>query len=295
MAGGQYLFHSAQLVHRALVVLHAVLGQVQVSGVLQRHEWRGHPQGGVPTSKPPPVLPTSAQHQWLHQDPSPWRYLAQLLLVLWHLLQHLGQVPHGGLRGKGMWSPTRGDTKEGGHNPTKHCPSVPFFRGLVLTLGGSLFPIFSAPPLAFPPEKDPWPQQASPQPLVVSPRALAMHELLLGDVTLSPVFILLLDENSFRDRVTSLGTGGGHSHQHRGNQPMGPGAVGQPIGTLTGTPRRCVCGAGRPRGHHPHPGEPPSPAPPRCHLSHIWEGEQSTWSHVGQGGIERHGDMRGVG
>lgn len=155
MAGGQYLFHSAQLVHRALVVLHAVLGQVQVSGVLQRHEWRGHPQGGVPTSKPPPVLPTSAQHQWLHQDPSPWRYLAQLLLVLWHLLQHLGQVPHGGLRGKGMWSPTRGDTKEGGHNPTKHRPSVPFFRGLLLMLGGSLFPIFSAPPSSLPPRKGP--------------------------------------------------------------------------------------------------------------------------------------------
>lgn len=28
-------------------------------------------------------------------------YLAELLLVLGHLLQHLGQVPHGGLKGQG--------------------------------------------------------------------------------------------------------------------------------------------------------------------------------------------------
>lgn len=171
-------------------------------------------------------------------------------------------------------------------------PSSPFLGGLVLTLGGVTVPYFLSSPSSLPPKKDPWPQQALPQPLMASPRALAMHKLPLGDVTLSPVFILLLDENSFRDRVTSLGTGGGHSHQHRGNQPTGLGAVGQPTGTLTGTPRRCACGAGRPRGHHPHPGEPPSPAPPRCHLSHIWEGERGT---VGQGGMERHGDMRGMG
>lgn len=32
--GDQYLFYSAELVHGALVVLHAVLSQVQVGGVL---------------------------------------------------------------------------------------------------------------------------------------------------------------------------------------------------------------------------------------------------------------------
>lgn len=88
-----------------------------------------------------------------------------------------------------------------------------------------------------------------------------------GGVTLSPVFILLLDENSFRDRVTSLGTGGGRSRQHRGTDPRGRWVpkrthVGQgqqrgTPGTLTGTPPRCACGEGTPRGRRPRPGEPP--------------------------------------
>lgn len=40
-AGGvvQYLFNSAELVHSALVVLHAVLSQVQVGRVLETQEW----------------------------------------------------------------------------------------------------------------------------------------------------------------------------------------------------------------------------------------------------------------
>lgn len=73
-----------------------------------------------------------------------------------------------------------------------------------------------------------------------------------SQVTLSPVFILLLEENSFRDRVTSLGRGGGHNRQRGGDpnsgvggncKPMSHPAGKPPAGTLTGTPRRCVCGA----------------------------------------------------
>lgn len=73
-----------------------------------------------------------------------------------------------------------------------------------------------------------------------------------SQVTLSPVFILLLEENSFRDRVTSLGRGGGHSCQRGGDSNRGVGGNAEPTshpagklptGTLTGTPRRCVCGA----------------------------------------------------
>lgn len=60
-----------------------------------------------------------------------------------------------------------------------------------------------------------------------------------GGVTLSPVFILLLDENSFRDRVTSLGTGGGRSHQCGGTDPRGRwGAQTHPRGAGAAARRR---------------------------------------------------------
>lgn len=44
--GSWYLFNSAELVYRALVVLHAVLSQVQVGRVLGRHKRCSHPCGG---------------------------------------------------------------------------------------------------------------------------------------------------------------------------------------------------------------------------------------------------------
>lgn len=53
------------------------------------------------------------------------------------------------------------------------------------------------------------------QPTAESPGACSQ----LGrcsQVTLSPVFILLLEENSFRERVTSLGRGG-ELHQQGGD------------------------------------------------------------------------------
>lgn len=62
------------------------------------------------------------------------------------------------------------------------------------------------------------------QPVAKFPRC----PFLLGgrsQVTLSPVFILLLEENSFRDRVTSLGRGGGQSHQRGGDPCSGVGAM----------------------------------------------------------------------
>jgi len=61
-----------------------------------------------------------------------------------------------------------------------------------------------------------------------------------SQVTLSPVFILLLEENSFRDRVTSLGRGGGHSRQ-RGADPSS-GVVAMPS-------RHPTQLANRPQGH----------------------------------------------
>lgn len=50
----------------------------------------------------------------------PLLYLAELLLVLRHLLQHLGQVSHGGLRGKG----TRSPWGTWGQDPAQTSPSV---------------------------------------------------------------------------------------------------------------------------------------------------------------------------
>lgn len=47
-------------------------------------------------------------------DIPPSSYLAELLLVLRHLLQHLGQVSHGGLQGKEPRSLTLGDQEQGG-------------------------------------------------------------------------------------------------------------------------------------------------------------------------------------
>lgn len=202
----------------------------------------------------------------------PLLYLAELLLVLRHLLQHLGQVSHGGLQGKG----TRSPWGTWGQDPAQTSPSVgvwwdtcaPHAGGTLVPLQGHLPHSLSlrcgASAPQFPPAHQ-GPPAGVPVRLCCS---LALGCLRSpGGVTLSPVFILLLDENSFRDRVTSLGTGGGRSRQHRGTDPRGRWVpkrthVGQgqqrgTPGTLTGTPPRCACGEGTPRGRRPRPGEPP--------------------------------------
>lgn len=57
----------------------------------------------------------------------------------------------------------------------------------------------------------------------------------IHQVTLSPVFILLLEENSFRDRVTSLQRGGGQSCERGGDPHSGVGGSAKP----SAPPRRC--------------------------------------------------------
>lgn len=229
------------------------------------------PRATFPLGKPPLGAPGEAQHQWPCSDLS-LLYLAELLLVLRHLLQHLGQVSHGGLRGKG----TRSPWGTWGQDPAQTSPSVGvWWDTRAPCAGGTLVPL-----------QGHLPHSLSPRCGVSAPRLPPAHQepfsgvpvrlcciLALGclrspgGVTLSPVFILLLDENSFRDRVTSLGTGGGRSHQHRGTDPrgrwvpkhthMGQGQQRGTPGTLTGTPPRCACGEGTPRGRRPRPGEPP--------------------------------------
>lgn len=79
------LFHAAQLVHCSLVVLHTVLSQLQVSGVLKNTQHTGSA-----------YTPTHTQ-DGTHTHRNTHTHLAELLLVLRHLLQHLGQIPHCGL------------------------------------------------------------------------------------------------------------------------------------------------------------------------------------------------------
>lgn len=63
--GSWYLFDSAELVHCALVVLHAVLGQVQVGRVLGGHKWCSCPCSAGSSPRSP------CHHRSLSPDPWP--------------------------------------------------------------------------------------------------------------------------------------------------------------------------------------------------------------------------------
>lgn len=70
----------------------------------------------------------------------------------------------------------------------------------------------------------------------------------MHQVTLSPVFILLLEENSFRDRVTSLERGAGQSCEWGGDPPSGVGGSAKPVS---------------------HPGSKPAPGHSLGHLGDV--------------------------
>lgn len=123
--------------------------------------------------------------------------------------------------------------------------------------------------------------------------------------TFSPVFIFLLAENSFRERVTALcrQVRQKRTRKVRGKEQMGEklrgfsvcrllrGSCRSVVGTvplvvvypchecvcvsrtsnaLTLTPQRCVCVSESATGHHPHPTLPPSVASLPSHWSRNW-------------------------
>lgn len=86
------------------------------------------------------------------------------------------------------------------------------------------------------------------------------------------MFILLLEENSFSWRVTSLKTAE-KAVRHKRDTSVCEKVWAVSWKVLTGRPLLCACASDWPTDHHLHAAGPPSHGSLRCHWSRTWRGK----------------------